>query len=270
MGITFRHDAAGVVPPSNSTTRKYGQQLVLQQQQQDQQTRMQQQQQKYQGYQAGLDRLFYAGRQLSQNQFQLDRDKAQNQFQLQRDQAQIQAQEAERQQKFMEDARKMSGRFIMDAIENGEYDPVTSRELRQNLVDEAEALGNPKLDATQRAEALAAIRARRATLGANRIPKAPSPSAQEQFEQGVVTDPQTGMRYRQTAKGDYEPLDKSPQQQQPRNAADAFRTDPKIRKQYYDDAVADLQGGDASKPVTREEANRRAMELYDIDQKSFN
>lgn len=269
MAITFRHDAAAVVPPSNSATRKYGQQLVLQQQQQ-----------KYAAQQAGYDRMFDAykqanqaqfvlNRDMQQNAFQMGRDKQLNQFDMERDKIQFdrqqQQQEAERQRAFMEDARKQSGRFIMDSIEAGEYDPNTARELRQNLIDEAEALGNPNLDATQRAEALNKIRSRRATLSANRMPKAPPPTAQEQFDKGIVTDPATGMRYRQNSKGDYEPMEQP--KQEPRNAAEAFRADPKLRDRYAADAINSLP---EEERTDREKVNKKAMELYDIDQRSFN
>ena len=236
MAITFRHDAAAVVPPSNSATRKYGQELVLQQRQQNQQQLMQAQQMKYQGYQAGLNRLFDATQQANQNQFQLERDRQQNEFQKERDrntaQRQEQQQDAERQRAFTEDARKQSGRFIMDSIENGEYDDVTARELRQNLIEESEALGNPSLDATQRAEALSKLRARRAVLSANRMPKAPPPTPQQQFEQNIVTDPNTGMRYRQTAKGDYEPLEE-PKSQRPKSFEEYYgENEDKFQKEF--------------------------------------
>lgn len=214
--------------------------------------------------------MFDAYKQANQNQFQLKRDnqqnafgaerqRQQNDFQMGRDKTlfeqQQQMQEAERQRKFMDEARQQSGRFIMDSIENGEYDPQTARELRQNLIDEAEALGNPNLDATQRAEALNAIRGRRTVLSANRQPKAAPPTEQEQFDQGVVTDPESGMRFRRNAKGDYDPL---PQQQKaPASANEAFSADPKIRDKYMADAIAiETKGGEV--PLDRESRKRAA------------
>jgi hypothetical protein len=260
MAITFRYDAAGVVPPSNESTRKYGQSLVLQQQQQ-----------KYAGQQAGYDRMFQWGRDNQQNAFQMGRDQRQNDFLIGRDKTQFDQQqqqaEAERQRKFMDDARKQSSGFIMDSIKNGEYDPATARKLQQNLVAESEALGNPNLDATQRAEALAKIRAERAMLSANRMEAPPKPTPQQQFDQGIVVGPD-GMKYRANSKGDFEPLPVQPTQPAPpATAIDAFRADPKLQKQYIEDAVNVLTEG-GMKPLTpamRKQASALARELYDSD-----
>lgn len=264
MPITFRHDAAGVVPPSNSATRKYGQQLV-----------MQQQQQKYQGQQAGYDRLFQLGRDAQQNQNQFVRDvrlnvmadrqqQAQNDFQLKRDQAQAdqqqQQQEIERRNKFMEDARKQSSGMIMQDIQNGNYDPATARELQQTLVAESEALGNPEIDATQRAEVLQKIRAKRAVLSANRIEKPPAPTPQEQFEKSLVTGPD-GTQYRQNSKGDFEPLQQQPKR--PTSSHEAFAADPKLKDKYMEAAIEMKQKNDEfgkPKPLTRDE-RKEAVEL---------
>ncbi len=182
MPITFRYDAAAVVPPSNEATRKYGQALVLQQQQQ-----------KYQGQQQAMDRQFQLGRDWQQNAFQANRQAGQNQFQadrdiwqnaqnMARDTTRLQQQEADRQRAFLDDARKQSSGMIMADIENGEYDPVTARKLKQSLVDEAETLGDPTLDATQRADTLGKIRARRAMLSANRQVKPPKPTREDELK----------------------------------------------------------------------------------------
>lgn len=273
MPITFRHDAAAVALPSNQAQRKYGQQLVLQQNQQ-----------KYQAQQAGYDRLFQLGRDVQENQNQFARDirqnffagvqqREQNNFVLGRDKAQAeqqqQQQEAARQQAFLADARKQSAGMIMADIQNGEYDPVTARKLQQNLVAESEALGNPGLDATQRAEALAKIRAERALLSSNRLQKPPPPTAQEQFDKGIVTDPNTGMRYRQNAKGDFEQLEQP--QQRPSSAAEAFAADPKLRDKYMEDAIAMTAEKDEfgkDKPLDRakrKEAATLAQQLWEDD-----
>jgi len=176
MPIRFKYDSAVVVPPSNETTRRFGQNLV-----------MQQQQQKYAAQQAGYDRMFQLGRDNMQNQFQMGRTKQQNEFQLGRDKTQFEQQqqlaEAERQRAFLDEARKQSSGFISDAIKNGEYDPATARKLQQNLVAEAEALGNPQLDATQRAEVLEKIRAERALLAANRMEPPPKPTRDDELKQ---------------------------------------------------------------------------------------
>lgn len=178
MAITFRYNAAAVVPPSNESTRKYGQNLVLQQQQQ-----------KYQEQQAGYDRMFQLGKDNLQNQFQLGRDNQLNQFQVGRDKAlfdqQQQQAEADRQRQFMDEARKQSSAVIMGDIEGGLYDPSTSRKLKQSLIDEAEVLGNPNLDATQRAEALAKLRATRSMLTMNRQEKPPAPTPDEELRGAI-------------------------------------------------------------------------------------
>jgi hypothetical protein len=278
MAITFRHDAAAVaIPSTNAANRKYGQDLV-----------MQQQQQKYQAQQADQNRMF----ELSQKQqpwrdnWQWDANAPQQGARQGRqaaggiipvggqrgafpltttaDAQRQQEEEAKRQREWMEEARKQSGQFIMDSIENGEYDAVTARELRQNLIDEAEALGNPNLDATQRAEALSKIRARRATLSANRQPKEPPPSAQDEFNQGIVVDPDTGMRYRKNAKGDYEPLPQPAQEpQRPKSADEAFKADPKERDKYIAEAkemvVERDEFGEELPPTP--ESRRKAVEL---------
>jgi len=279
MGITFRHDAAAVALPANSASRKYGQQLVLQQQQQ-----------KYNAQQAGYDRLLQLGRDQQQNVFQAGRDQAQqafiqgrdnaqNQFQMGRDKAlfdqQQQMQQAEQQRKFMEDARKQSSGMIMDGIKNGEYDPATARKLQQNLVEESEALGNPGLDATQRAEALAKLRAERALLSSNRIQKPPTPTPQEQFEQSVITDPQTGMRYIPNAKGGLEPLPESKQQQQmrPKSFQDYYGEN---EDKFQKDLDATMKSMETTNPKTgavttptQDEALAQMQKDYDFRQKAL-
>ena len=237
MAITFKHDAAAIIPPSDAGTRKYGQSLV-----------MQQQQQKYQAQQAANDRMFDAYRQQSQNQFQVMRDQQQNQFQVANQNLQNQFQtdrdkalfeqrqqmaEQDRQRAFMDDARKMSSGMIMADIENGHYDSATAMELKQNLIDEAQALGNPKLDATQRANILEQIRARRLVLKANRMEKPPAPTATDRFYQGIVTGPD-GTQYRENSKGDFDPLPQ--QKQRPSSAAEAFDADPKLADKYMQHA----------------------------------
>lgn len=175
MPITLRHDAAAVALPANSANRKYGQQLVLQQQQQRQQQTLQQQQQKYQGYQAGLDRLFDVNKQMNQNDFVLQRDQALGEQRLQQ-------QQAEQRQRFMEEARKLESGMIMEDIKNGLYDPETATRLQQSLAEEARALGSDQYDATQRAEALKKIRDKRLLDSTNRLQKPPQPTREEELQ----------------------------------------------------------------------------------------
>lgn len=281
MAITFRHDAAAVALPSNTANRKYGQNLVLQQQQQ-----------KYQSQQAGYDRLFDAYKQDRENAFQGLRDinqqafqqnqaRQQNDFLLGRDKAQFEMQqreaEAARQRAFMDDARKQSSGMIMADIQNGEYDPATARKLQQNLVAEAEALGNTGLDATQRAEALQKIRAERALLTANRLQKPPPPSPQDEFTQGIVTDPTTGMRYRKNSKGDWEPLPEpegGQQPQRPQTAQEFYKENPDQMKKDVDAEQKRLEAKVKVGEITAEEASRDAawknvQEAYDWQQKAL-
>lgn len=245
MPITFRHDAAAVATPSNQAQRKYGQSLVLQQNQQ-----------KYQAQQAGYDRLFQLGRDVQENQNQFARDvrqnffegvrqREQNNFVLGRDKAQaeqqMQQQEAARQQAFMEDARKQSGGMIMQDIQNGEYDPVTARKLQQSLVAESEALGNPGLDATQRAEALQKIRAERAMLTANRLQKPPPPTRDEELQkflgaEGYATH--GNLPWVPDGKGGFSVSKEAlaaQQQEQQRQQQEAERMRPKSAQDYYND-----------------------------------
>lgn len=234
MAITFRHDAAAVTPPSNASTRKYGQSLVLQQQQQ-----------KYQGHQAGLNRLFDAaqqerqnvvqfGRDLQQNAFQVGRDKDQNQFQLDRDKnlfdQKQQEQEAERRRAFLEDARNQSSSIIMEDIENGLFDPATARKLRQNLVEESEALGNPELDPTQRAEALQKIRAERAMLSANRQEKSPPKPPQPNF----YTD-DSGGRWVEEAPGKWGQVPQ--QEQEPKSFSEYAQKNPEDARKRFSETL---------------------------------
>ncbi len=196
MAIRIRHDAAAVIPPSNNTTRKYGQSLV-----------MQQQQQKYATQQAQQDRMFDAYKMESQNIAQQQRDWQQRDFVLNRDRDQNKLQQqqmdAARQQQFMDEARKMESGMIMKDIQDGLYDTNTARELQQTLALEAEALGNPQYDATQRAEALQKIRARRALLAANRMEKPPAPTDQDRIDSLPVMD---GVRYGKDKDGNPVPV----------------------------------------------------------------
>lgn len=229
MGITFRHDAAAVVPPSNNATRKYGQSLVLQQQQQ-----------KYAAQQAGYDRMFDAYKMENQQQFQDRRDTKQVVNQQLRDwqqqDFQKQQMEAARQQQFMDDARKLSSGMIMEDIRNGHYDPATASKLRKNLVDEADALADKTLDATQRKKVLDGLRADRLLHTSNRMEKPPAPTPQEQFDQGVVN--RNGVDYIQDSKGKWTPLEPSKAQQEQekmiqQQELEAQKMRPMSAQEYY-------------------------------------
>lgn len=238
---------------------------------------MQQQQQKYAAQQAGYDRMFALGRDQQQasrqavmlgqqNAQQAIRDATQfaNNQTLQESQNKFrqQQEEAQRQQQFMDEARKQSSGMIMEDIKNQNYDPATSRKLQQNLVAESEALGNPQLDATQRAEALAKIRAERAMLTANRMEKPPAPTAQEEFDQSIVTGAD-GTQYRRNSKGDFDPIEQQPKK--PTTATEAFQADPKVRDKYMEEAKAIEVGEEALTPENRKKAMARAQQLWEED-----
>ena len=288
MAITFRHDAAAVALPSSSaSTRKYGQSLV-----------MQQQQQKYAAQQAGYDRMFDAYKMENQNQVQQQRDWQQRDFVLNRDRDQNKFQQqqmdAARQQQFMDEARKMESGMIMNDIQNGLYDTNTARELQQTLALEAEALGNPQYDATQRAEALQKIRARRALLASNRLEKPPAPTPDEE----IANLPEiNGTKYQKNAKtGMWEPFqpskaqqeqEKQQQQQLQQQEQEAQKMRPKSMEEYYSDnedkfqkdldntmkSMQEEQGliTDPTKrtPVTKESALDRMKKDYDFRQKAL-
>ena len=95
-------------------------------------------------------------------------------------------------------------------------------------------MGNPQLDATQRAEILDKIRAERATLSANRIQKATSANGSRTYDQSVVY--QDGIAGQTDKNGMFVPL---PQQtKRPTSAEDAFKSDPKLADKYFQDAKA--------------------------------
>lgn len=217
MAITFRHDAAAIIPSSNQSTRKYGQSLVLQQQQQ-----------KYAAQQAGYDRMFTALRDQNQNMvqqqrdwmqrdFALNRDRDQRDFVVNRDKMQFEQQqklmEEQRQQQFMDEARNARKGMIMSDIQNGHYDAGTSQRLRENLAAESEALGNKQLDDTQRKWVLENIMAERATLTANRMELPPAPDVQDRLN-GRIANAPDGTPMVENSKGDFVPLTPAQKQQQ--------------------------------------------------------
>lgn len=278
MGITFRQDLAAVPHPSNASTRKYGQSLV-----------MQQQQQKYAAQQAGYDRMFQLNRDYQQNAFMAardqrqqaflqDRDKAQQAFQVGRDKTlfeqQQQMQQAEQRRKFMEEARRLNSGMIMDDIKNGMYDPITAWRLQQSLVEEAEVLGSDQYDAPQRAEALKKLRALRLLDSTNRLEKPPEPTPQEKFEQSIITDPQTGMRYFPNARGGLEPLPESKQQQQmrPKSFQDYYSENEDKFQKDLDATMQAMQVPDKDgkvPEVTQEKALAKMQKDYEFRQKAL-
>ena len=280
MGIKLRYDAAAVALPSDQANRRFGQSLV-----------MQQQQQKYQTQQAGYDRMFTALRDQNQNMvqqqrdwmqrdFALNRDKEQRDFAVSRDKLQFEQQqqlmEQQRQQQFMDEARKASSGMIINDIQNGHYDPVTAGKLQQSLVTELETLGDPKYDATQRAEALAKLRSERALLMEGRMEIPDRPTAQDNFDQRVVNGPD-GSQYIQNGKGDFVPLQPK-QQQQPQRPQNAIEFYTQNQDQMQKDVAAELKSlqeqadlGTLPKGVTadRDTAWKNVQDNYNWRQKQL-
>ena len=263
MAIRFRHDAAAVALPSNMASRKYGQSLVLQQQQQ-----------KYASQQAALDRELQAARLQPpvRNNWQWGGNQ---QGGLQRGfgltpnpdaQKQLLADQQARAADFGA-ARDRIGMHAQEMLKNGEIPPELVPQVRNLLMDKAAVLTN-KYNETQQQEFLSDYNAQLAAILSGVPPKAPEPTPQELYDKGVVTDPETGMRFRQNAKGDYDPLPQQEQQpQRPTSAAEAFQADPKVRDKYMADAIAiETKGGEV--PLTRDSRKKAAtlaMELYEED-----
>lgn len=246
MAITLRHDASAVALPStNASGRKYGQQLVLQQQQQ-----------KYLGHQAGLDRLFDANKQASQNQFQWRRDQNQNQVQWARDlqrnsdiaaRDQVQfdrQQEANRAAEFAQ-ARDRIGMHAQEMLNSGEIPEHLRPEVRELIRGKSIILGSG-FDETARKEYLSDYNARLAGILSQIPPKTPPPTPQETFDRSIVVDPKTGMRYRVDKDGNPEPLAQLEQpQQQPTSFGEWQQQEPeKARKAFADKAAAIQQSID--------------------------
>lgn len=278
MGIVFRHDAAAVALPSNNANRKYGQQLVLQQQRQ-----------KYQAQQAGYERMFQLGRDSLQNRAQfvrdmrmIDADKeaaaAQREAQAARDDKMIQADKDQiaartqaEQQQFMrrrqlalqDQAFETRGNDIRQSIQNKEFDPDTARRLQANLQAEADLQGSA-FDDPQRIEGMQKIQKERESLLQKRLPVK---TEQQMFDEGIVTDSQTGMRYRRNGRGEYEPL---PGANQPRTAQEFYTQNPEQKKKDFAAATKALEssmGPGSEQEVTPEMAWEYMQDQFNKGQK---
>jgi hypothetical protein len=270
MAITFRYNAAAVVPPSNESTRKYGQNLVLQQQQQ-----------KYQEQQAGYDRMFQLGKDNLQNQFQLGRDnqlnqfqvgrdKARNEFQVGRDKVQFEQQQQQQRAQDFSAARARIDSYAKEALS----DPDLPQELRQKIQNliagKMTALGGGFNGPAQQ-EFLDQYNASLAAILSEIPPPKPKPAPQEQFVQGIVTDPVTGMRYR--PKGDYEPLPQQESSQQPKDAQGYYSENEEQFQKDLDATMKAMQNavdaGDSQEKVTPEKAWEKMQEAYQFRQQAL-
>jgi len=269
MGIVFRHDAAAVALPANGN-RKYGQQLVLQQNQQ-----------KYQAQQAGYDRLLQVGRDAQQNAFQAGRDfrqqafiagrdKAQNDFQVGRDKVLFEQQQQMQRAKDFEAARSRIDTHAKDMLANGEIKDPAARQRIQNLIAGKTIVMGSGFDETARQSYLDQYNAELAKILSEVPPPRPQPSAQEQFEQSVITDPQTGMRYVPNAKGGLEPLPES--KQRPKSFQDYYsENEDKFQKDLNSTMDAmQVPDKDGNVPdVTPEKALEKMQKDYDFRQKAL-
>jgi len=277
MGIVFRHDAAAVALPANSASRKYGQQLVLQQQQQ-----------KYNAQQAGYDRMFQLGRDAQQNQAQFirdvrqntmleRRDRAQNDFVMGRDKTLFDQQQQMQRAKDFEAARSRIDTHAKDMLANGDIKDPAARQRIQNLIAGKTIVMGSEFDETARKSYLDQYNAELAKILSEVPQPRPQPTPQEQFEQSVITDPQTGMRYIPNAKGGLEPLPESKQQQQmrPRSFQDYYNeNEDKFQKDLdatmtamQDSLEPDKDGNVAA--VTPEQALAQMQKDYEFRQKAL-
>ena len=206
MAITLRHDAAAVALPSSSAQRKYGQQLVLQQQQQ-----------KYQGQQAGYDRLFDAYKQQNQNAFawnqaadnrvfQAKQQQAQNNFLLGRDQAKFDQQQQQQRKADFDAARNRIDTHAKDMLANGEITDTESRQRIQNLIAGKTIVMGSDFDETARQNYLDQYNAELAKILSEVPPAKPKPPPQPNFH----TD-QNGNQWVESGPGKWEqvPQEKS-------------------------------------------------------------
>jgi len=274
MAIRVKHEAAGI-PASGgagSPQRKYGQDLVMQQRKYDLDTKQR----------------------MQDNQFDMAKTWQNNAFQAQRDQQaavndasrfnaglahreklfgeerkfQMEDMENARQRAMMDEARKMETGFLMDAIENGEFDDITAREIQQSLMKEAEALANKGLDAAQRAEVLNQIKAERLRLTQKRRPKPPPPTAGDRFNQARHVDDQ-GREWMEDPKGGWTMV--PPKEQElppPTSGREALARDEKLREKWVNRAKEGMVMEPGVAP-DYEKINDRAEQLWEADQKRY-
>lgn len=225
MGITFRHDAAAVaLPTTNASGRKYGQQLVLQQQQQ-----------KYAAQQAGYDRMFDAQKQLGQMQFQQNKAIWDNEMAFRKEGRQNeQMQEQQRAADFAA-ARTRMDAYAKDSLNNPDIPPELRAKIQNLVSSKMVAMGNG-LNATQQQQFLDQYNAQLAGLLSEVPPPKPRPSAQDQFDQGVVN--RNGVDYIQDSKGKWTPLEPSKAQQEQekmmqQQEQEAQKMRPMSAQEYY-------------------------------------
>lgn len=266
MAITFRHDAAAVALPANSANRKYGQQLVLQQQQQ-----------KYQGHQAGLDRLFDANKIQQQNQFQWNRDQqqrnfqwdmghAQNKFQADRDKAKFEQQQQQQRKADFDAARNRIDTHAKDMLANGEITDPEARQRIQNLIAGKTIVMGSDFDETARQNYLDQYNAELAKILSEVPPAKPKPPPQPNFH----TD-QNGNQWVESGPGKWEQV--PPQEKKPTSLKEYYNGNEDKFQKDLDATMKSMQDevdlGNSTGPVTPEAAWKKMQEAYDFRQKAL-
>jgi hypothetical protein len=151
------------------------------------------------------------------------------------------------------------------AIAKGQFDPVIAKKLRQSLALEAEAMSNPGIDATQRAEALQIARAQRVPLLAMRRDATQEPTVGDQFNQRRYAE--GGRQWLQNSKGDFDEITPQSQPQAPSTAREAFNQNPRMESDYLKMAEGYLR--DPENPTAFPDRNAlwdKAEELWGVDQ----
>jgi hypothetical protein len=266
MPIKFRHDAAGIPLGKDKAKYNAGMNMVAQQQKTDAETRQRAETQKYETMQ-----------QANMQDFQWQRDRAQDvnragMFNAELQHRDKQAEEARkfqqaeaearRNQAMMDRAQQQEHGFIMQAIENGEYDQTTARALQQNILDESRAMTNPRLDATQRQAALDQVMADRAKFTALRRDPPPKPAPQP-----VTYVDDSGREWLQSGKDKWEQIKPAAEQQQGPIDSSVGLQDTKNKDRYLDQAEKMLvDPEDPTKKPSRDQVWAKARELWDTDE----
>lgn len=277
MGITFRHDASAVgsVPSGGGgSRRKYGYDLVSQQMQQ-----------KYDSYQRGMDRWYDAAQNRANNNFQLFRDTQQNHARAAQMEQDFRLGEQQRQNTFDREQQAAAAaqrdadfRAARDTITNhaqamldaGEIPPDLVPKVRNLIKDRMTVLTGP-WDDVQRKEFLDGYNAQLAAILSQ---AGPQPSEQDKFAAGIVTDPKTGIRYRQDGRGNYQPIEEPPQPQRPLSAQeyydqneDQFNKDLQSKMASMQDEV--LAGTRTADSVTPQAAWEEMQKDYNFRQQAL-
>lgn len=270
MGITFRHDAAAIVP-SNKSNRKYGMQLV-------------QQQQRY--AQAEKDRQYGAQRQQAMNEFtllrdeqrrldnlnrqqmgfdlaeqqRLARDKTEDQRWNERRKLQMQDRNQERERMQIQQARDQLAAMARERLDRGDVPDEIVPELRKALAGRMAMMADPSYDAAQRQEYMDGWNAQVAGYLSQSKPRM---TAQERFNQRpIAVDPETGEKWLEVSPGDFVPMPKMEAEQQPVTTREVFQADPKTRQEFMDYALNELTEGGMKASPGFDKVLSRAMELH--------